>query len=62
MVTPSQIDQIAAKGVSVVLTMTLFMHDDGIIKVDGANPVIRDRLLRAGRIGETARNLIRSGA
>jgi imidazolonepropionase-like amidohydrolase len=63
MVTKAQIERIAAKGVSVVLTMTLFMHDDGIMRVDGANPIIRDRLLRARAvIGETARNLIRSGA
>jgi imidazolonepropionase-like amidohydrolase len=63
LVTQAQIDRITAKGASVVLTMTLFMHDDGIMKVDGANPVIRNRLLRARAvIGETARNLIRSGA
>ena len=62
LMTPSQIDRVAEKGMWVVLTLTLVMHDDGLMRIDGKNPVIRERILRArDTLAETASRIIASG-
>jgi imidazolonepropionase-like amidohydrolase len=63
MLTPAQIDQVAAKGVWVVLTLTLVLDDEGLMRVDGQTPAIRDRLFEAREaLAETVSRLIASGA
>jgi imidazolonepropionase-like amidohydrolase len=63
MLTPAQIEKIVAKGVWVVLTAALVLDDEGLMKVDGQAPAIRDRILKArDALAETVSRLIASGA
>ncbi|MBI4277693.1 MAG: amidohydrolase family protein, partial [Armatimonadetes bacterium] len=62
LLSPAQIEAVARTGAWVVLTMTLILHDDGLMKVDGQNPAIRERiLLGREKLGETVRRMIQAG-
>jgi imidazolonepropionase-like amidohydrolase len=62
LISPPQIEKIAKAGTWVVLTMSLVLHEGGLMRVDGQNPALRDRILKGReRLEVTARRLVSSG-
>lgn len=63
LLSPEQAAAIARTDTWVVLTLSIILHDDGLMRVDGRDPRLRERIVMAReRVGETVRHLIRAGA
>lgn len=62
LLTPAQIEGIKAADMWVITTLSLYMHPDGLMKVDGQDPKVRAGIMTAReRLRETVPRLIQSG-
>jgi imidazolonepropionase-like amidohydrolase len=59
---PEQVEAVAKAGTWIVLTLGLIVHEDGLMRVDGHNPELRERILMAReRLEVTVRSMIQAG-